>query len=73
MLTRDGKVLKKIQMEMGLKAKDFADQLEIHPSYLSAIMNGNRDLPQNLVDRIETKFEVDREVLFKLRNSKLLN
>lgn len=73
MLSKDGKVLKKIQIEMGLKAKDFAGELEIHPSYLSAIMNGNRSLSPNLVDKIETRFEIDRETLFKLRNSKLLN
>lgn len=73
MITKDGLVLKKIQMDLGLKAKDFADQLEIHPTYLSAIVHGNRDLPQNLVTKIENQFEIDRETLFQLRNSNILH
>ena len=70
MLSPEGTELKKIQLGLGMKAKDFAERLDIQPSYLSAIMHGSRNLTLNLLSRIEDCFDLDREAIFRLRNAK---
>lgn len=68
-LSVQGVILKKIQIDLGIKAKDFADQIGVQPSYLSAIMHGDRKMPKTFPDRVQQAFDIDRESMFKLRNS----
>lgn len=68
MLTREGEELKKIQLDLGLKSKDFANIMEIQPTYLSAIMHGKRKVPKNFINKMSEKLPLDKETLFRLRN-----
>lgn len=67
--SKKGEELRKIQLDLGLKAKDFAKELDVNPTYLSAMMHGKRKIPLSLVNRLTKKFEVNREYLFKLLNA----
>lgn len=48
MLTQFGKLLRIIRINSGDSAKDMAKKLNLSPSYLSAIENGNRRIPSDM-------------------------
>lgn len=67
MLTRFGKFCRKLRIDKGELLKDMADKLNVTPSYLSAVENGKRNIPNewiyqlsdlyslNDIDRLEIK------------------
>ena len=52
MVTEFGKVLRIIRINSGDSAKDMAQKLNISASYLSAIENGKRNIPEGLENEI---------------------
>ena len=52
MVTELGKVLRIIRVHRGMNAKDMAMDLSISPSYLSAIENGTRAVPNNFLSSL---------------------
>lgn len=45
-------IIKKACFVLGIKGKELAERLEMSPSYLSDIKNGNKPVPDNLIERI---------------------
>lgn len=58
MLTDFGKALRIIRINRSINAREMASQLDISPSYLSAIENGTRSVPENLLSLILTKYKL---------------
>jgi transcriptional regulator with XRE-family HTH domain len=68
MITEFGKLLRIIRINSGDSAKDMADKMNISPAYLSAIENGKRNIPPEMVDIIKGSYKlsaVDIERLYK--------
>lgn len=67
-ITEYGKVLRIIRMNSGELLKDMASKLDVTSSYLSAIENGKRNIPQEFTEKIiaiynlDTKTKVDLEL-----------
>lgn len=57
-MTDVGKVLRIIRINVGDTAKDMADKLEMSSAYLSAIENGNRNVPQDFFSNICNSYEL---------------
>ena len=60
MITEFGKALRKLRIDRDELLKDMASKLGVTVSYLSAVENGKREVPQNWVD--------DITVLYKMSN-----
>jgi len=58
MLTDLGKALRIIRVNRNICAKDMAVQLCISPSYLSAIENGMRNVPENFLSQLLSKYQL---------------
>ena len=52
MLTDFGKELRKIRIDNNEFLKDMANKLGVTVSYLSAVENGKRDIPDEWLDKI---------------------
>lgn len=66
MLTSFGKFLRKLRIDRGELLKDMADNLGVTSSYLSAVENGKRNVPQKWVKQLIEKYDLnegDQEVL----------
>jgi transcriptional regulator with XRE-family HTH domain len=54
----------------GMRQKEFAYQIGVDPSYLSAIINGRKNtLGNSFAERIEKKFELSEDEKVKLRTA----
>lgn len=51
--------LAKLRKRAGISQRELADQLQVRPSFLSAIENGKSRLPDEKLDRIMEIFELD--------------
>lgn len=71
--SHEGKELEKIRIDLDIKAKDFADALEVDPTQLSHMIHGRRKIPLELVSKMEEKFDVSRESVFRLLNANKLD
>lgn len=61
MVTRLGKILRKIRIDRDELLKDMADKLNMSPSMLSSIENGVRKAPNDFLQRIENSYSLTRE------------
>ncbi len=61
MVSDFGKELRKIRIESGDVLKDMADKLEVTSSYLSAIENGKRAVPEDYVKKIASFYKLSKE------------
>ena len=61
MITEFGKILRIIRINCGDSAKDMSEKLGISASYLSAIENGKRNVPDNLCDSLRANFKLTSE------------
>lgn len=59
MATSFGKYLRKLRIDRGEVLSDMAKKLEVTSSYLSAIENGKRKIPENWIDEISGLYQVD--------------
>lgn len=64
----EGAEIRRIQLDLGLKANEFANIMEIQPSYLSAIVHGKRKIPKDFVNKMTERLPLDKETTFRLRN-----
>lgn len=58
MITDLGKLLRILRINKGDNAKDMADKLSISPTYLSAIENGKRNVPQSFLESLKGAYEL---------------
>ncbi|MGN7478929.1 helix-turn-helix domain-containing protein [Solibacillus silvestris] len=61
MLTQFGKFCRKLRIDNGELLKDMANKLEVTSSYLSAVENGKRNVPQEWPTKIIDFYELDQE------------
>ena len=67
MLTEFGKLLRKTRIDNNEILKDMADLLNVTVSYLSAVENGKRDVPEKWISILSGKYpELDYQVLMEL-------
>lgn len=59
MLTPFGKFCRKLRIDNGELLKDMANKLNVTSSYLSAVENGKRNVPQSWVKEISSKYSLD--------------
>jgi transcriptional regulator with XRE-family HTH domain len=59
MLTNLGRVLRKIRIDHGEILKDMADRFGITASYLSAVENGKRPMPEAWEQTILSEYSLD--------------
>ncbi len=69
MLTEFGKVLKKIRVDRNEILKDMANKLGVTVSYLSAIENGKREVPDNWINKIKSNYRLSSKESSDLENS----
>lgn len=66
MLTAFGKYLRKVRLDHDEVMKNMADRLGVTSSYLSAIENGKRKIPDEWINKIAALYNVDRAELQKV-------
>ena len=69
MLTPMGKLVRKLRVDNGEKLKDMAEAFKKPPSYLSAIENGRKAIPDWYVDAVYERYKhlgVNKAELVKL-------
>ena len=62
--------LKILQVENGETAYQMADKLNVSPAYLSNVANGKAKMPQILIDKINSKYQLSnpqKQILQKLQ------
>ena len=64
-----GNLLKKELAARGLKKKDFAEQLDIHSSQLSDLLNGKRHVNAMLALKLESLLGIESDFWLRLQNS----
>ena len=70
-MTEFGRILRIIRINTGDTAKQMASKLYISPSYLSAIENGKRSIPSNLITNIVNIYNLSEKDKMRLRNAVL--
>lgn len=68
MLTLFGKELRKIRIEHNELMKDMAGKLGVTVSYLSAVENGKRNVPQTWINYIVNLYDLSQEKAIQLQN-----
>lgn len=58
MVTQFGKFLRKIRIDNGELLKDMANTLDVTSSYLSAVENGKRNIPQEWASKIVEYYDL---------------
>jgi len=66
-LVHPGFIVKMELKARGIKQKDFADKIAIQPSHLSEILKGNRNLSDQLADKIENELGIPSAHLKQLQ------
>lgn len=69
MLTEFGKFLRKLRIDRGELLKDMAKKLDITVSYLSAVENGKREIPESWLGTIYMKYNLDEEQYIEMQNA----
>lgn len=57
MLTPFGRMVRKLRIDKGVRLKDMADYLDVPSSFLSAIENGRKQIPDSMIDGVHEYFE----------------
>lgn len=61
MLTNFGKELRKIRIDHDELLKDMAKRLNVTVAYLSAVENGNREVPDSWIDILANSYQLSSE------------
>ena len=69
MVTQLGKILRIIRITTGDSMRSMAEKLDLSVSYLSAIENGNRNIPSNFEEKVINKYELSDKDKENLRNA----
>lgn len=70
MITEFGKALRKMRIDRNEYIKDMAEKLYISVAYLSAIENGKRAIPENLVGGIARAYRLEQDEVDALNQLK---
>lgn len=68
MLTNFGKALRKMRIDHEEFLKDMAKKLNVTVAYLSAVENGNRDVPDAWVNKLAESYNLSKEERKQLQN-----
>lgn len=69
MLTLFGKTIRKLRIDQGEILKDMADYLEVSSAFLSAVENGKKKIPQDWVDKISERYNLDNDKKEELKRA----
>lgn len=69
MITPFGKFCRKLRIDNGELLKDMADKLGVTASYLSAVENGKRKVPQNWLHLISRIYSLDDQQVSELKKA----
>lgn len=70
MTTEFGKMLRKLRIDCDENIRDMAFNLDITASYLSAIECGKRNIPENLIEKINDVYHLSDDKLNELYQAK---
>ncbi len=73
MATKFGKELRKLRIDKDESIHSMAEKLNISISYLSAIESGQRNIPNDMVDKIIKKYRLDEERSEVLRQAEAVS
>lgn len=76
MITEFGKKLRNIRMDQGILLKDMAQDLDVTPSFLSAVEVGKKNVPEKWISEISDHYnltESERKELEKLARDATTN
>lgn len=65
-MTKLAKILKNIRLEHGQVLKNMSDTLNVTSSYLSAVENGKRPMPEEWLERLKKAYNLSSEMLDKI-------
>ncbi|NNU96158.1 helix-turn-helix domain-containing protein [Anoxybacillus sp. EFIL] len=69
MLTEFGRFCRKLRIDNGELLKHMADKLGVTSSYLSAVENGKRNVPQDWVEKIANLYSLGTEEYSELKKA----
>jgi transcriptional regulator with XRE-family HTH domain len=69
MLTLFGKFCRKLRIDSGELLKGMADKLGVTSSYLSAVENGKRSVPQEWVSKLTELYSLDDKQYIELKDA----
>lgn len=69
MLTKFGKELKKIRVDHDEILRDMAAKLNVTAAYLSAVENGNRNVPDSWIHILSDKYQLTEKDVIKLQKA----
>lgn len=70
MITNFGKEIRKIRIEKNENMVKMAEKLKMSISYLSSIENGKRAIPDDMIDKLKTIYDLDEKEMQKLNDMK---
>lgn len=71
MATKFGRELRKIRVYRDENLTHMAQKLKISTAYLSAIENGNRPIPEDLINKIKDSYMLKEDEIKELEKSKI--
>lgn len=69
MLTMFGKFCRKLRIDNSELLKDMADKLDVTSSYLSAVENGKRNVPQDWLNKLTELYSLNDLQHYELREA----
>ena len=69
MLTNFGKELRKLRIDNDELLKDMASKLGVTVAYLSAVENGNREVPDSWLNILREKYSLDQDSFRELQET----
>ncbi|GIN23347.1 helix-turn-helix domain-containing protein [Siminovitchia fordii] len=71
MITSFGKLCRKLRIDNGDLLKDMANKIGVASSYLSAVENGKRNIPEEWIEKIAASYLLGPSELAELRQAAL--
>ena len=69
MITAFGKFLRNLRMDNGELLKTMAEKLKVTSSFLSAVENGKKNIPEDWVSRISVLYSLPADKQVELQNA----
>lgn len=69
MLTLFGKYCRKLRIDNGELLKDMADKFKVTSSYLSAVENGKRNIPEDWLEKLISHYHLNDSEVNELKNA----
>ena len=68
-MTELAKILKSIRLGNGQILKNMSDALNVTSSYLSAVENGTRPMPEEWIEKLKKAYDLSGEMLDKIADA----